>query len=177
MAKVGSTLPIMFLTKSAKDMFLTKSAKDWRRGPPTEFRRLAREIMKAMKLQEKEDMGEMAMLTPAQKKLLRRFAKGNSDGQIAQELSVKESVIADQRAKMKVTLQVHSQAHFKAIADLLAFGQAGNKAPNDSGRGKIPRVHTREQQHEPTHPRGIFHQVDRLESLGDHGQHDAVPRS
>lgn len=74
MAKVGSTLPIMFLTKSAKD---------WRRGQPTEFRRLAREIMKAMKLQEKEDMGEMAMLTPAQKKLLRRFAKGNSDGQIA----------------------------------------------------------------------------------------------
>jgi hypothetical protein len=30
-----------------------------------------------------------------------------------------------------------------------------------------------EQQHDPTHPRGIFHQVDRLESLRDHGQHDA----
>ena len=167
MAKVGSTLPIMFLTKSAKDMFLTKSAKDWRRGPPTEFRRLAREIMKAMKLQEKEDMGEMAMLTPAQKKLLRHFAKGNSDGQIAQELSVKESVIAEQRAKMKVTLQVHSQAHFKAIADLLAFGQAGNKS-----LGSTP-----ESNNMSPHIRGIFHQVDRLESLGDHGQHDAAPRS
>src|SRR5712672_1661199 len=34
-----------------------------------------------------------------------------------------------------------------------------------------------EQQHDPTHPRGIFHQADRLESLRDHGQHDAAPRS
>jgi hypothetical protein len=33
-----------------------------------------------------------------------------------------------------------------------------------------------EQQHDPPHPRGIFHQVGRLESLRDHVQHDAAPR-
>jgi hypothetical protein len=41
--------------------------------------------------------------------------------------------------------------------------------PNDSRRGvKSPRVHIEEQQNDPTHPRGIFHQADRLESLRDH---------
>ena len=34
----------------------------------------------------------------------------------------------------------------------------------------------REQQHDTTHRRGIFRQVDRLKSLRDHGQHDAAPR-
>ena len=31
--------------------------------------------------------------------------------------------------------------------------------PNDSRRGKSPRVTPEEQQHDPTDPRGIFHQV------------------
>jgi len=116
MAKSGSTLPIMFLTNLARD---------WKRGPPTESRRLARGILKAMRLQKKEDMREMAMLTPAQKKLLRRFAKGNSDGQIVRELSDKESVIADQRAKMKVTLQVHSQARAIQVMVVATIDQVG----------------------------------------------------
>jgi hypothetical protein len=38
-------------------------------------------------------------------------------------------------------------------------------------------INPEERQHDPAHPRGIFHQVDRLESLHDHGQHDAAPRS
>jgi len=43
--------------------------------------------------------------------------------------------------------------------------------------GRWPVSTPEEQQRDPTHLRGIFHQVDRLESLRDHGQHDAAPRS
>ena len=38
---------------------------------------------------------------------------------------------------------------------------------------KSPRITSEEQQHDPTHPQGTFHQ-DRLESLRDQGQHDAA---
>jgi hypothetical protein len=41
---------------------------------------------------------------------------------------------------------------------------------------KPPKVHTRGATTSPHTSRGIFHQVDRLEALHDHGQHDAAPR-
>ena len=53
----------------------------------------------------------------------------------------------------------------------------GTLIGNLSKKGKVPKSTPEEQQHEAIHPGGIFHQIDRLESPGDHGQQDAAPRS
>jgi DNA-binding NarL/FixJ family response regulator len=72
-------------------------------------------------------------------RLLRRFAKGNTNKQIAQELGIKESVITDQRSKIMRSLQITSQAKLVVMTDRLAFWPIKNKGAAAPLSGSPPQ--------------------------------------
>ena len=59
-------------------------------------------------------------MSPQQKKLLRRFADGKSDKQIAREFGCRAALIAAQRQFMIDRLEISSQAQLAAVAIQLA---------------------------------------------------------
>jgi DNA-binding CsgD family transcriptional regulator len=55
-------------------------------------------------------------LSPQQKKLLRRFAKGKTDDRIAMEFGCRADLIAAQRQRIMEKLEIRSQAQVVAAA-------------------------------------------------------------
>jgi DNA-binding NarL/FixJ family response regulator len=55
-------------------------------------------------------------VSPQQQKLLRRFAKGKTDGEIAKEFRCRADLIAAQRQLIMEKLEIRSQAQFEAVA-------------------------------------------------------------
>jgi DNA-binding CsgD family transcriptional regulator len=55
-------------------------------------------------------------LSPQQKKMLRRFAKGKSDEQIAREFGCRADLIAAQRQRIVEKLEIRSQEQLAAAA-------------------------------------------------------------
>jgi DNA-binding CsgD family transcriptional regulator len=55
-------------------------------------------------------------LSPQQKKLLRRFARGKTDEQIAKEFRCRADLIAAQRQMIMAKLEIGSQAQLAAAA-------------------------------------------------------------
>ena len=98
--------------------------------------------------------------------------QGAVDAALAEgsRLPLNGNVIAKQIIKI-AQAGVHDTAQLSALAIAELRIREGRLV--GLPEGPAPK----EQQHDPTHPRGIFHQVDQLESLRDHGQHDAAPRS
>lgn len=60
-------------------------------------------------------------LSPQQKKLLRRFAKGKTDEKIAQEFRCRAHLIAAQRQTLMEMLEIRSQEQLAAAAQQLAY--------------------------------------------------------
>jgi DNA-binding CsgD family transcriptional regulator len=60
------------------------------------------------------------LLSPREKRLLRRFAAGKTDAAIAMELGDKESRIAAQRKRLIEKLQIRSDDQLSAAADRFA---------------------------------------------------------
>jgi DNA-binding CsgD family transcriptional regulator len=59
-------------------------------------------------------------LSPQKKKLLRRFAKGKTDEQIARELGCHADLIAALRQRIVEKLEIRSQARLVAAANQIA---------------------------------------------------------
>jgi DNA-binding CsgD family transcriptional regulator len=59
-------------------------------------------------------------LSPQQKKLLRRFARGDTDEEIAREFAIRADLIAAQRQKIMEKSGIGSQAQVAAAADQFA---------------------------------------------------------
>ncbi|WP_139858815.1 LuxR C-terminal-related transcriptional regulator [Bradyrhizobium ivorense] len=59
----------------------------------------------------------MLILSPREKKLLRRLAQGKTDGQIAVEIGGREDQIALQRQRLMDSLQIRSQHQLRTIAE------------------------------------------------------------
>jgi DNA-binding CsgD family transcriptional regulator len=59
-------------------------------------------------------------LSPREKKLLRRFASGMTDKQIAQELGDREERIAAQRQRIREKLQIQTDEQLVMLARRLA---------------------------------------------------------
>jgi DNA-binding CsgD family transcriptional regulator len=76
--------------------------------------------------------GGMLVLTPREKRLLRRFAQGKTDKTIAQEIGDTEERIAAQRQRMTEKLQIRSPEELVAMAEWLA---TLSKRPKGSGAG------------------------------------------
>jgi FixJ family two-component response regulator len=104
LARSGSVLPIVFLTESATD------------DAPSAW--LVQQIEKAMMVSRNAALS--LKLTPMQKKLLRRFADRKSDTDIAEELGIREKMIAAQRCKIMRVFRVRAHAQLEALADRLA---------------------------------------------------------
>jgi DNA-binding CsgD family transcriptional regulator len=60
------------------------------------------------------------MLSQREKQLLRRLAKGKSDGEIAAQIGGTERQIGVQRKRLIDKLQIHSQAQLTTLAKQLA---------------------------------------------------------
>jgi DNA-binding NarL/FixJ family response regulator len=78
-------------------------------------------------------------LSAADKKLLRRFARGRTDREIALEFSARESIIVDRRRKIMAALQVGSNAQLAAMANRLAFWPNRNKWGGVASSGSPPQ--------------------------------------
>ena len=63
---------------------------------------------------------DMPYVSPREKKLLRRFAAGKTDTEIARELSDRESRIAAQRQRLTEKYQIATHEQLVAIANTLA---------------------------------------------------------
>jgi FixJ family two-component response regulator len=105
-----STLPIIFLTGFANVL---------KNSPKSKFTNLLRRIDRAIFARE-----QVLTLTPTDKKLLRRFAHGDTDKEIAGQLGAKENIIADRRHRIMEALHAGSNAELAAMASQLPSGQA-----------------------------------------------------
>ena len=76
--------------------------------------------------------GRVLVLTPREKRLLRRFAQGKTDKTIANEIGDTEERIAAQRRRITEKLQIRSQDELVAMAERLA---TLSKRPKGSGAG------------------------------------------
>jgi DNA-binding CsgD family transcriptional regulator len=74
----------------------------------------------------------MLVLTPREKRLLRRFAQGKTDKTVAIEIGDTEERIAAQRRRITEKLQIRSQDELVAMAERLATRP---KQPKGSGAG------------------------------------------
>ena len=63
---------------------------------------------------------DMPYVSPREKKLLRRFAAGKTDTEIARELSDTESRIAAQRQRLTEKYQIETHEQLVSIASKLA---------------------------------------------------------
>jgi len=72
---------------------------------------------------------DMPYVSPREKKLLRRFAAGKTDTEIARELSDRESRIAAQRQRLTEKYQIKTHEQLVSIASKLA-GFLGVKTRN-----------------------------------------------
>jgi DNA-binding CsgD family transcriptional regulator len=63
---------------------------------------------------------DMPYVSPREKKLLRRFAAGKTDTEIARELSDTESRIAAQRQRLNEKYQIETHEQLVSIASKLA---------------------------------------------------------
>jgi DNA-binding CsgD family transcriptional regulator len=73
------------------------------------------------------------LLTPREKRLLRRFAQGRTDKSIARELCEPVERIAEQRERLIEKLQIQSTDQLTEIADRLA--SRGNRQDGPSTGG------------------------------------------
>src|SRR5690242_4376363 len=60
-------------------------------------------------------------LSPREKQLLRRFAGGKTDRQIACDLGGRESAIAAQRVRLAAKLRIETTEQLRAVAQKLAY--------------------------------------------------------
>ena len=65
-------------------------------------------------MQEQIPSPDRKKLSPQEKKLLRRFAKGKTDGQIAEEFRCRADLITAQRQMIMEKLEITSQAQLVA---------------------------------------------------------------
>jgi DNA-binding CsgD family transcriptional regulator len=65
-------------------------------------------------------------VSPREKKLLRRFAAGKTDPEIATELHDRESRVAAQRQRLAEKLQIHTHEQLVDVAKTLARYPAKN---------------------------------------------------
>jgi DNA-binding CsgD family transcriptional regulator len=68
------------------------------------------------------------MLSPREKKLLRRFARGKTDRQIAREIGGTEQQVSAQRRRLIERLRIQSEEQLVAAADQLAAWPARSKS-------------------------------------------------
>jgi len=68
-------------------------------------------------------------LSPQQKKLLRRFARGKTDKQIANEFRCRSDLIAAQRKLITEKLEISSQTQFAEAARRFAPWHEPNETP------------------------------------------------
>jgi DNA-binding CsgD family transcriptional regulator len=68
------------------------------------------------------------ILSPREKKFLRRLAKGKTDEEIAVEIGGTERQIGEQRRRLIERLRIRSQAQLVAAADQLAAWPAGSRS-------------------------------------------------
>jgi DNA-binding CsgD family transcriptional regulator len=68
------------------------------------------------------------ILSPREKKFLRRLAKGKTDVEIAVEIGGSEQQIGEQRRRLIKRLRIRSQAQLVAAADQLAAWPAGSRS-------------------------------------------------
>ena len=73
---------------------------------------------------------EAPFLSPREKKLLRRFASGKTDKEIAQELGDQEDRIAAQRRRIRENLQIQTDEQLVTLA--------GRFANSPGRRGRAP---------------------------------------
>ena len=71
-------------------------------------------------MQEQIPSPDRKKLSPQEKKLLRRFAKGKTDDQIAREFGCRPGLIAAQRQSIEEKLEIRSQAQLAAAAHQFA---------------------------------------------------------
>jgi DNA-binding CsgD family transcriptional regulator len=66
-------------------------------------------------------------LTPRQKKLLRRMARGQSDHEIAIQIGGTEAQVATQRLRLLAKLRIYSDAEIAEAAERMARWPSANR--------------------------------------------------
>jgi DNA-binding CsgD family transcriptional regulator len=77
-------------------------------------------------------------LSPREKKLLRRFASGKTDKEIARELGDREARIAAERQRINEKPQIQTGEQLVMLADRLAIARARVVLRADAAEGLCP---------------------------------------
>jgi DNA-binding CsgD family transcriptional regulator len=72
-----------------------------------------------------------SFVSPRERKLLRRFAAGKTDHQIAVELGDRESRIAAQRQRLTEKLEIHTCEQLVVLASTLTWPQRKRATPDE----------------------------------------------
>jgi len=138
LSKLGSTLPIVFLTgyadvqtavqaiKAGAEDFLTKPVSSQQLLPAVERAMARREVSRGLK-QKLGELGELlATLTPRERQVFERVVQGKINKQIGRELGATERTIKAHRHQVMEKMKVRSLAELVSIAERLLRAD-GNK--------------------------------------------------
>ena len=129
LSKLGSTLPIVFLTgyadvqtavqaiKAGAEDFLTKPVSSQQLLPAVERAMARREVSRGLK-QKLGELGELlATLTPRERQVFERVVQGKINKQIGRELGATERTIKAHRHQVMEKMKVRSLAELVSIAE------------------------------------------------------------
>jgi FixJ family two-component response regulator len=129
LSKLGSTLPIVFLTgyadvqtavqaiKAGAEDFLTKPVSSHQLLPAVERAMARREVSRGLK-QKLGELGELlATLTPRERQVFERVVQGKINKQIGRELGATERTIKAHRHQVMEKMKVRSLAELVSIAE------------------------------------------------------------
>ena len=133
LSKLGSTLPIVFLTgyadvqtavqaiKAGAEDFLTKPVSSQQLLPAVERAMARREVSRGLK-QKLGELGELlATLTPRERQVFERVVQGKINKQIGRELGATERTIKAHRHQVMEKMKVHSVAELVSIAERIGM--------------------------------------------------------
>ena len=140
LSKLGSTLPIVFLTgyadvqtavqaiKAGAEDFLTKPVSSQQLLPAVERAMARREVSRGLK-QKLGELGELlATLTPRERQVFERVVQGKINKQIGRELGATERTIKAHRHQVMEKMKVRSLAELVSIAERVGMlGAEPNK--------------------------------------------------
>lgn len=141
LSKLGSTLPIVFLTgyadvqtavqaiKAGAEDFLTKPVSSQQLLPAVERAMARREVSRGLK-QKLGELGELlATLTPRERQVFERVVQGKINKQIGRELGATERTIKAHRHQVMEKMKVRSLAELVSIAERIGVLHADQNKP------------------------------------------------
>ena len=141
LSKLGSTLPIVFLTgyadvqtavqaiKAGAEDFLTKPVSSQQLLPAVERAMARREVSRGLK-QKLGELGELlATLTPRERQVFERVVQGKINKQIGRELGTTERTIKAHRHQVMEKMKVRSLAELVSIAERVGMLRGEENTP------------------------------------------------